>query len=186
SPFEPQTHRYQERKVLPYGAQELYKVVADVRSYPKFIPYCIGSRIITTPEKISPQGTVVMDAELTVGFLSFKESYVSRVTCIPSESVEVCTCFLPIAVASSSTPLFKTLSTIWRFQPIVTNGAILAELVDNRCSGTHRSNSTVVTLDLEYAFTNPLHASISSSFFEQVSKLMVNAFEERCLQLYGS
>lgn len=29
-----------------------------------------------------------MDAELTVGFLSFKESYVSKVTCVPHESVE--------------------------------------------------------------------------------------------------
>lgn len=30
-----------------------------------------------------------MDAELTVGFLSFKESYTSKVTCRPNESVEV-------------------------------------------------------------------------------------------------
>ena len=28
-------------------------------------------------------------AELTIGFLSFKESYISEVTCIPYESVEV-------------------------------------------------------------------------------------------------
>ena len=30
-----------------------------------------------------------MDAELTVGFLAFKESYVSKVTCTPFTSVEV-------------------------------------------------------------------------------------------------
>jgi len=30
-----------------------------------------------------------MDAELTVGFLSLKESYVSKVTCQPYQSVEV-------------------------------------------------------------------------------------------------
>ena len=30
-----------------------------------------------------------VEAELTVGFLSFKESYVSRVTCVPFKSVQV-------------------------------------------------------------------------------------------------
>lgn len=32
---------------------------------------------------------LTMDAELTVGFLSFQESYVSKVTCLPHETVEV-------------------------------------------------------------------------------------------------
>lgn len=31
----------------------------------------------------------MVDAELTVGFLNFQESYVSVVTCIPFKSVEV-------------------------------------------------------------------------------------------------
>jgi len=31
----------------------------------------------------------VMEAELTVGFLAFKESYISTVTCKPDEFVEV-------------------------------------------------------------------------------------------------
>ncbi len=30
-----------------------------------------------------------MDAEMTVGFMSFEESYVSKVTCKPHESVQV-------------------------------------------------------------------------------------------------
>jgi len=30
-----------------------------------------------------------VEAELTVGFLAFKESYVSRVTCVPFKSVQV-------------------------------------------------------------------------------------------------
>jgi len=31
-----------------------------------------------------------MEAELSVGFLSFNESYVSTVTCVPFKSVQVC------------------------------------------------------------------------------------------------
>jgi coenzyme Q-binding protein COQ10 len=44
---------------------------------------------------------------------------------------------------------------------------------------------TLVTLDLEYAFANPIHAAVSSAFFGQVSKMMVEAFEKRCLALHG-
>jgi ribosome-associated toxin RatA of RatAB toxin-antitoxin module len=32
-----------------------------------------------------------MEAELTVGFQLMEERYTSKVTCIPNESVEVCT-----------------------------------------------------------------------------------------------
>jgi coenzyme Q-binding protein COQ10 len=43
---------------------------------------------------VTESGPQVLEAELTVGFLSFKESYVSTVTCIPNESVKVCPVFL--------------------------------------------------------------------------------------------
>lgn len=44
---------------------------------------------------------------------------------------------------------------------------------------------TLVTLDLAFAFVNPLHAAASAAFSGQVSKQMVKAFEERCLAVYG-
>lgn len=74
-------HRYKEK--------ELYAIVADVASYPQFIPYCIGSRIDGGALVKAMQGKTVVDAELTVGFMSFQESYVSTVTCIPFKSVQV-------------------------------------------------------------------------------------------------
>lgn len=43
----------------------------------------------------------------------------------------------------------------------------------------------MVTLDLEFAFANPVHAAVSAKFFGQVSQLMVKAFEERCLAVHG-
>jgi len=124
-----------------------------------------------------------MNAELTVGFLSLKESYVSKVTCKPFLSVE--------AVASSSTPLFKTLSTVWRFQsaspncPHGSTGHLHSHNPSIRIPEEHNAGSTLITLDLAFAFSNPVHATVSAAFFGQVSKLMVNAFEERCLEVYG-
>ncbi|KIJ70014.1 hypothetical protein HYDPIDRAFT_77093 [Hydnomerulius pinastri MD-312] len=190
SPFpdtnEPETRTYHERKIFPYRRSDLYQIVADVGSYPSFVPYCTGSRILQN--KRGQGGATVMDAELTVGFLAFQESYVSKVTCRPHESVE--------AVASSSTPLFKTLTTVWRFQPASSNSPHLSMAIPRHSSEQNstgiasRTSSdtdgpTLVTLDLAFAFANPVHAIASATFFGQVSKLMVKAFEERCVAVYG-
>ena len=64
--------------------------MSDVASYPRFIPFCIDSRIDLSAQRKAMQEKTVVDAELTVGFLDFKESYVSVVTSIPFKSVEVC------------------------------------------------------------------------------------------------
>ncbi|KAG6814206.1 hypothetical protein H0H92_000883 [Tricholoma furcatifolium] len=151
-------------------------VAANVANKNKTCYKCQQEGHKQTLEKCTPV-TTVMEAELTVGFLAFTESYVSRVTCKPYESVE--------AVASTSTPLFKTLSTVWRFQPSNTGSSSpLASHNTVRTEGKG-TESTLVTLDLKYAFANPLHASVSSTFFGQVSKLMVKAFEDRCMEVYG-
>ncbi|KAG2056471.1 hypothetical protein BDR06DRAFT_289009 [Suillus hirtellus] len=182
---QPATQTYHERKIFPYGRMDLYNLVADVGSYSSFVPYCTGSRILE--RRVGQDGVVTMDAELMVGFLAFKESYISRVTCRPYESVQ--------AEASSSTPLFKTLQTTWRFQPASSTSPHLSSGLllhgDARNSVPVDSHSpdagpTLVTLDIAFAFENPLHSALSAKFFGNVSMLMVQAFEERCLAVYGS
>jgi coenzyme Q-binding protein COQ10 len=99
-------------------------------------------------------------------------------------------------VASSATPLFRTLETTWRFRPAST--AHLSQTAS--ASGQSRSPSaeanshlsedndispTLLSLDLSFAFANPVHAAVSGAFFGKVSTLMVKAFEERCLKVYG-
>ena len=71
-----------------YKPAQLYAVVADVARYPRFVPFCTGARILRVLQQ-HQQAVTDMEAELTVGFLALKESYVSRVTCQPFESVKV-------------------------------------------------------------------------------------------------
>ena len=165
----------------------MYEIVADVGSYNKFVPFCTRSKVLSRRKPLKdpklPDG-FNMDAELTVGFLSFTESYVSKVTCSPYDSVKVSlgprgmlhfretnAAHSRKAVASSSTPLFKTLETTWKFEPIA-----------NASGG---KESTLVKYDISFAFANPLHAAISAKFFGQVSGLMLAAFEDRCEEVYG-
>ncbi|PCH40914.1 hypothetical protein WOLCODRAFT_117922, partial [Wolfiporia cocos MD-104 SS10] len=183
---QPQT--YHERKILPYKPSELYNLVADVDSYPQFIPFCLSARVLSrTPTSAESPGA--MQAEMTVGFYSFKESYVSDIKCRPNESVEV--------VAASSTPLFRSLSTVWRFQPASPQSPHLSskpplstapsttEAPARTGAQSPDSGPTLVTLDLAFSFANPVHAAVSATFFGQVSKMTVKAFEERCMEIYG-
>lgn len=89
--------------------------------------------------------------------------------------------FLIQAVASSSTPLFKTLSTTWSFQSTAPTSSTTS-------TGGHTSDApgpTLVSFDLTYEFSNPLHGGVSSTFFGQISKLMIAAFADRCESIYG-
>lgn len=175
SPDSPETQIYHERKILPYRSSDLYQIVADVESYPNFLPYCTGSRVSNRSER--EDGVILMHAELTIAFLTFRESYVSSVTCKPYESVQ--------AIASSST-LFKTLNSVWRFQPVSPNSPHPSKTPLSHTAGTSPDDGpTLVTLDIEYAFANPMHAVVSAKVFGQVSQLLVKSFEARCLAVYG-
>lgn len=190
-----------------YSAKQLYDVVSDIQSYPRFVSYCTGTRILSRTTVPSPghPDVVKLQAELTVRFLAFEAAYTSDVTCTPNMSVEVSLVFVhrsprhfadasSQAVASpSSNPIFKTLTTVWRFQPASPRSphpsstlppkASSGGLTANDSSPDHAP--TLVTLDLAFLFHSSIFAGASQLAFSQVSKMMVAAFEERCLELYG-
>jgi coenzyme Q-binding protein COQ10 len=59
-------------KILPYSPAQLYDLVADIESYPKFIPWCEGARIYER------EGDVVL-ADLIIHFRGVTGKYTSRV-----------------------------------------------------------------------------------------------------------
>jgi coenzyme Q-binding protein COQ10 len=62
-----------ERQVVPYTPEQLFELVADVGSYPKFLPWCVGARVRSRSD-------TKLLADLTIGFGPFRESFTSRVT----------------------------------------------------------------------------------------------------------
>lgn len=178
---ESDSQAFHERKILPYSQRQMYDVVSDVDQYHRFLPFCTASRVLARQPRKSELDVQRLEAELSVGFMGLTESYVSSVVCKPYESVE--------ATAASSTPLFDSLVTTWRFQPASsasphpTAGRVVAAAPGRTADAR---GPTLVSIDLTYAFAHPLHAQVSAAFFGQVSKLMIRAFEERCQQLYGA
>ena len=67
---------HSETRKLPYSAQQMYDLVADVGRYPEFLPWCSAARVKT----VIPQGeTEVMTADLVISFKVFRERFTSRV-----------------------------------------------------------------------------------------------------------
>jgi coenzyme Q-binding protein COQ10 len=66
-----------EKRLMPYSAQQMYDLVADVDRYPEFLPWCVAARIRKTTQS---DHLTVMDADLVIAFKVFRERFGSRVT----------------------------------------------------------------------------------------------------------
>ena len=69
-----------ETRPMPYTAQQMYNLGADVANYPKFLPWCAAARI----RSCTPQGaSELMEADLVISFKVFRERFGSRVVLHP-------------------------------------------------------------------------------------------------------
>ncbi len=73
-----------ERKILPYTAVQLYELVADVESYPQFLPWCKACRIKRTEKQ-----NRIKFADLTIGYKMFQEKFGSKVLLSPYSNIRV-------------------------------------------------------------------------------------------------
>lgn len=61
-----------ERQIVPFTCEQLFDLVADVGSYPRFLPWCMAARVRSRTE-------TELVADLTIGFGPFREKFSSRV-----------------------------------------------------------------------------------------------------------
>lgn len=62
-----------EQRKLPYTAEQMFDLVADVASYQEFAPWCVASRINKR------ESENVFYADLVVGYKMFRERFTSKV-----------------------------------------------------------------------------------------------------------
>lgn len=158
--------QYKARRVFRHSPELVYSVVADVDRYQEFVPYTTYSKVLSRSGNVSR-------AELCVGFPPVSEMYVSTVTVVPGKCVQA---------VSADTSLFKHLRTLWTFHPAPTTTTAVAPGLRHHQHHHH----CLVDFVVEYEFTGGLHAALASQFFDEVSKKIVSAFEERCDRLYPS
>jgi len=93
---------HHEARHLPYTADLMYAIVADVEKYPQFLPWVTAIRIVRR------RSDRVFDCEMGVGFAGISQTYISCVTLDPDRHA--------IDVVQSEGP-FRQLENHWRFEP---------------------------------------------------------------------
>ena len=94
-----------ESRIVPYPADLMFSIVADVERYPQFVPWCVALRILQR-ETVGPREILL--CETIVGFRGLREKYTSRATAIAREHrVDV------VQVDG----MFRKLDTHWKFTP---------------------------------------------------------------------
>ncbi len=61
----------QKSALVKYSAQQMFDLVNDIESYPQFLPWCSGSRIIKRVDNI-------VEAELQISKGGFKKAFSTR------------------------------------------------------------------------------------------------------------
>jgi coenzyme Q-binding protein COQ10 len=92
---------HNETRLLPYTADQMFDLVADVARYPEFLPWCMGARI-------REQTDTILLADLMIGFKMVRERFSSKVWLDRSAK--------RIDVEYINGP-FRTLQNHWTFYP---------------------------------------------------------------------
>jgi len=107
-----------EKREMPYSAEQMYTLIADVEAYPEFLPWCAGCRVrnhrLDGPAEI-------LDADLIISFKVFRERFGSRVTLQPQDN--------RIDVAYLDGP-FRYLNNKWSFRPLTDGSCEVDFFVD--------------------------------------------------------
>ena len=149
---------HKETKHSPYNVEQLLALVADIESYPEFLPWCSAARIIEKNE--TEEGTVML-AELVVRFKNFRDSYVSEVRISKNDGDAL------VLVEQKSGP-FSELNNSWHFTPDYQNGG------------------TTVAFVIEFNFRSKLLGKMIELLFSKATQRMTTAFAERAHVLYGN
>ena len=97
---------HREKRKLPYSADQMYALVADVAKYPEFLPWCSAARIRSRVEDGSAE---VMLADLVISFKVFRERFGSKVT-LWADDMKIDTEYLDGP--------FKFLKSTWKFRAL--------------------------------------------------------------------
>ena len=73
---------HSEKRYLAHPPEQLFGLVADIESYPEFLPWCVAARIREREDN-------VVTADLVIGFRMFRERFTSRVTLDEPTGIDV-------------------------------------------------------------------------------------------------
>lgn len=70
------------KRQVPFTADEMFALVADIERYPEFLPFCTGLKVLSRKPRVDGEELV---ARMSVGYKAVAESFTTRVTATPAE-----------------------------------------------------------------------------------------------------
>jgi coenzyme Q-binding protein COQ10 len=140
--------------VVNHTPEQMFDLVADVESYPQFVPLCQSLRVRRRFPTAEGGETVL--AEMEVGYKAIRERFTSRVTLDRAER--------RIDVEYVDGP-FSHLENIWRF----------ADAGDGKCR---------IEFYIAYEFRSRMLATLMGSMFDAAFRKFASAFETRADQIF--
>jgi coenzyme Q-binding protein COQ10 len=94
-------HSFEETRVLPCSAQDIYDAVMDIETYPEFLPWVADARILT-------RGDDELTAELVAELAGMRHSFRTLDRFMPGKLIEIRLIDGP----------FKFLESLWSFDQL--------------------------------------------------------------------
>ncbi len=147
--------QFSTKRRVRHSAIEMFDLVADGESYPKFVPLCEALRIKSRTDK--GDGVTVLVADMTVAYKLIRQTFTSRVTLDRPN--------FKILVEYVDGP-FRHMQNRWAFHP----------------AGEHACD---VEFFIDYEFRSRTLGMLMGTLFDTVFRRMASAFEQRADRVYG-
>lgn len=146
---------YQTKRHVRHSPKNMFDLVADVESYPEFLPLC--EALAVRSRRDGGNGKSLLVADMTVGYKAIRETFTTQVLLKPDD--------LAIDVKYLDGP-FRYLDNRWRFIAEGEAGCIIDFFID-------------------YAFKNRMLGMMMGSMFDRAFRMFAEAFEKRADQIYS-
>jgi len=146
---------FSTKRRVRHSAEEMFDLVADGESYPKFVPLCSALRVKSRTDKGG--GITVLLADMTVAYKVIRQTFTSRVTLDRPN--------LKILVEYVDGP-FKFMHNRWGFRPTG----------ERTCE---------VEFFIEYEFASRTLGMLMGAMFDTAFRKFAAAFERRADEIYG-
>lgn len=147
--------RFETTRRVPFSADQMFAVVADIEKYPEFLPMCEDLKITS---RQNDGITSHLVASMSIGYKAIHETFTTRVVLHPKSSPSL------IEVAYLNGP-FDHLDNRWRFED--------------------RERGSDVHFFIDYQFRSAMLGLVMGAVFDKAFRKFAEAFEDRARQVYG-
>lgn len=110
--------KFADERQVYHSASDMFELVADVESYPRFVPLC--ERLVVRGRSRCEEGDVLV-ADMTIAYKLVRETFTSRVTLDRSDR--------KITVSYIDGP-FRHLNNVWTFEEVSKQESIVRFSID--------------------------------------------------------